>query len=184
MQTPIAEYYNLRGAPVDSSTAVPVPSAATAPGGVAVLSLPNGAGAFDIELNVTIPPADGGMVQLGLACNTDNCGLYISFDMTPVSASGARTVTMSVATGQKCQTTFPLLASESALPVRVMTDTGSVEIFAGNGRGVYSAGMPHWSCNGGGNKECAVTAMAVGALKSAHVTATAWPLGLITTEGF
>jgi hypothetical protein len=33
---------------------------------------------------------------------------------------------------------FPLLAGENTIPIRIMTDTRSVEIFVANGRGVYS----------------------------------------------
>ena len=41
---------------------------------------------------------------------------------------------------------FPLLPGETELPLRLMTDLGSIEMFAAGGRGVYSGGLSHAAC--------------------------------------
>ena len=60
---------------------------------------------------------------------------------------------------------FPVTdrAGERVLPIRVMTDTRSVELFAGHGRGVYSGGLSYVGA-------CARACVARVRVREAHAT--------------
>jgi len=178
VENPIAEYLALRAGVLDRATAVPLASDA-AP--TKVLALGAGPTAADIEMNITaLAP---GVLTLALACGgsgpSDACGLSLTLAVGAALAGGARNVTMSAA-GRS--TTFALLAGEGdALPLRVMTDTGSVEVFAGFGRAVYSGGLAYGACAA---TPCLVTAAFAAAAETggaaakvaSAVTATAWQM--------
>ena len=61
---------------------------------------------------------------------------------------------------------FPLLQHQRMIPVRVMTDLGSVEVFAADGRGVYSAGLSYDACQ---STECVATVSSTSTAKVGDV---------------
>ena len=104
-------------------------------------------------------------VQDGLA---KSCGYSFQVAVTPGSATICHS-------GDRC-TSFPLLPAEVqaadatvVLPVRVMTDTRSIEIFVGDGRAAYSGVISYAKCGSGA---CVVLASANAA--GATASATAW----------
>ena len=82
--------------------------------------------------------------------------------------------------GAAASTAFPLLPGEASLPLRLMTDLGSIEIFAAGGRGVFSGGLSYAACE---LVSCQIT---LAALPSAGVppavllaAGAAWKMGSI-----
>lgn len=72
---------------------------------------------------------------------------------------------------------FPLLPGEG-LPLRIMTDLGSVEVFAAGGRGVHSGGLSYAAC---AHAPCQLTAMAAsaGAAPPTLTAGAAWEMSSI-----
>ena len=150
------------------------------PAMVKVIDLAAGPSAADIVLNITTAAAK--TVQIGIACDlsTQACGATATLSF----AAGGRAVTLSV--GARAMA-FPLLPGETTLPVRVMTDLQSVEVFVGGGRGVYSGGLSYAACAA---VPCAITATAATATSTAPaaadettVSATAWAMSSIFDRG-
>ena len=197
VELPIEEYLQLRGAVLARKPEVVVTPKASSQ----LFSLA-AAAAADIELNVTlnvnaIPGAAtaGGLgaIQLGFGCGSaatagglvNDCGYTLQ--LTASAAEAAVTVCHheleSGGGAGKCSD-FPLLPSEVAqaaagaatmvqLPVRVMTDTRSIEVFVGDGRAAYSGVLSPAKCGTGG--ACGVSAAGDG-----RVAAVAWAMNSIT----
>lgn len=147
----------------------------------AVATFAPGPSAADTELNFSV--SVGSTVSVGVACDGapllpgHGCGLYVNFT---TENGGSRTdpnaltmVTMTVVdrSGGRPSgpVTFPLFADESTLPVRIMTDTRSVEVFAGYGRGVYTSKLSSNFC---ASTNCLITVMG----KAATLTSSSWGL--------
>ena len=185
-------------APVPLPPAAAATTAAAAP--ATVFELPAGPLAADMEINVTLPSGAGagvggafvGSISVGLGCDVDGgggvCALHLNFTVgapappapetrAEARTEGARPVTMSVVLGSgrpaPQQASFPLLPGEGMLPLRVLLDMGSVEVFAAHGRGVYSGGLG-WPAG-----RFSVTAVAAGAPGAAVEAATAWAMAPI-----
>ena len=151
--------------------------------------------AADVELNVTInaipgaaAASAGGTIQLGFGCGSATAGGLVNdcgytLQLTASAAEAAVTVCHheleSGGGAGKCSD-FPLLPSEVAqaaagaatmvqLPVRVMTDTRSIEVFVGDGRAAYSGVLSPAKCGTGG--ACGVSAAGDG-----RVAAVAWAM--------
>ena len=153
VETPIAEYLSLR-------SPTPMRKAATAlspsSGAVTMLALKAGPSAYDVEMNISA--AAGAAVQLGFACGAVQGGLAKScgYSFQVAVTAGSATVCHS---DDRC-TSFPLLPAEIqaaeaggaftvVLPVRVMTDTRSIEVFVGDGRAAYSGVVSYAKCASG-----------------------------------
>lgn len=143
-------------------------------GAATILALRAGPSAYDIELNISV--AAGAAVQLGFACGAEtlaSCGYSFQVSTTKDSAKVCHT-------GDRC-TSFPLLPDEMqtaqvdgttavVLPVRVMTDTRSIDVFVADGRAAYSGVISYAKC---ANASCIVLASAK-VSPSATVGAAAW----------
>ena len=155
---------------------------------------------LNVTLNVTmnvnaIPGAAataGTAIQLGFGCGSVKAGGLVNdcgytLQLTASAAEAAVTVCHheleSGGGAGKCSD-FPLLPSEVAqaaagaatmvqLPVRVMTDTRSIEVFVGDGRAAYSGVLSPAKCGTGG--ACGVSAAGDG-----RVAAVAWAMNSIT----
>lgn len=89
------------------------------------------------------------MIEVGFACSGPNqpinnaqCGFIAKFDIVGnthnnTAVSGAQTTEVKMTAGNAATATFVLLPGETVLPLRVMLDTRSVEIFAAGGRGKH-----------------------------------------------
>jgi len=119
---------------------------------------------LDVEIDVEVPASyTTGILHFGVRCESatsctlgavvtlaigadGDAGEEVSDEVAGEGASGidaGRTVTMTVSTPeQTATTTFPTLASETSLQVRIMSDRHSVEVFVGAREvpGVYSGG--------------------------------------------
>ena len=150
-----------------TATAMPI-----GPAGTKVFGLEAGPSASDIVLNITVPNLDRNntpAVKVGIACGVgpQTCGATVTLSFEP----SARMVTLSVGTRSM---TFPLLPGETVLPVRAMTDTRSVEVFVGGGRGVYSGGLSYTGCAA---IPCTVIAGTTsGGADTVTISATAWAM--------
>ena len=172
VETPIAEYFSLRSPTPTRKAATTLPSS----GAVTMLALKAGPSAYDVEMNVSA--AAGAAVQLGFACGAVQGGLAKScgYSFQVAVTAGSATVCHS---DDRC-TSFPLLSAEMqaaeagaaatvVLPVRVMTDTRSIEVFVGDGRAAHSDVISYAKCASGA---CGVLASANGA--GATASAAAW----------
>lgn len=201
VESPISEYYKLRRRCVNRTADVRLLRTPTP-----VVTLGAGPSAADIELNLTIPPS-GTSVHVGVACGVkpSSCGLKlnltisgpptglrsVSMALWNAASTGGRNETSSMASSEQpaargvtAEATFALLPGEDLLPLRVMTDLGSIEVFAGGGRGVYSGGLSYAACE---LNACLVTAAAsnggAGALPDVSLAeGAAWELGSIFDE--
>ena len=196
---PIEEYLQLRGAVLARKPEVVVTPKASSQ----LFSLAAAAAAdieLNVTLNVTmnvnaIPGAAataGTAIQLGFGCGSVTAGGLVNdcgytLQLTASAAEAAVTVCHheleSGGGAGKCSD-FPLLPSEVAqaaagaatmvqLPVRVMTDTRSIEVFVGDGRAAYSGVLSPAKCGTGG--ACGVSAAGDG-----RVAAVAWAMNSIT----
>jgi hypothetical protein len=169
VELPIAEYLALRRSLVARNASAPLPQAA-AP----LLLLPPGAVALDVEVNITLP-AGGGAATVGLACAASggSCGLTLT--LTVSAGIGSLAVLPGGAS-----VAFPLFNSDGpAVPLRLMIDVASVEVFGAFGRAVFSSGLAYASSCGGGAAAapCAVAASA--AVAGASASGAAWTLASI-----
>lgn len=161
VETPIQEYFALRGSVLNQTQGHFVASTQPAP----VLFLPHGPTAADIELNISIST---GMLTLGFACSHTNlmqCGMSMQLEIS------GQNVTMTVPEGK---TVFPLFDNETIIPLRVMIDTRSIEIFAGFGRGVYSTSLDFSNCE---QASCAIAADS--STGTAAIDGVAWSMNAI-----
>eukprot|EP00039_Didymoeca_costata_P022866 m.5391 g.5391 ORF g.5391 m.5391 type:complete len:723 (-) comp3294_c0_seq1:94-2262(-) len=155
VENPVAEYYALRGALVSKGymqlTAGAVPSSLLSDSNDTVL---------DVELNISLATMlsaseNNLTVTVGMLCNpkTDNLsssrdptsctnGVAVILTVSKVSTGGSLVTFMATSANQHSSVTsqFPVLSHESEIPLRIMSDTRSVEVFAGNGRAVFSTG--------------------------------------------
>ena len=169
---PIAEYYQLR-----SSSALFSDKQLKLQAGAAPTILYGGKEgiAMDAEFNISVPLDSSAMdVQFGLRCFMHlgaYCteGVNITLQVASPHADGGRQVTMHVDYKYHVTVAFPLLAGESVLPLRVLSDLRSLEIFAGFGRGVVSITML---------SEYGVVTAASAAAPPTLVSAAAWALSL------
>lgn len=170
VETPIEEYHSLRSCGSGSGTpACGATVHSLGPTPASVLALGPGPSAVDIELNFTLAAAGNRTVQVGVACNPSmqprlTCGMMITLEVLSGAGTGISTVTMSidhadaiVKQPSRQERTFSLFPDEAVLPLRIMTDTRSVEVFAGHGRGVFSGGLSFAFCE---DIACAVVATA------------------------
>lgn len=159
VETPIAEYEKLRGRLLFDVRHLQLFSG---DGAAPLASLGAAAASMDVELRVALPAVGAAAVRLGLRCEARaSCAagaqLWLEIGAMGAGRSGGRAVGMRIQTPHETQqTSFELLGDEPALPLRVMLDLASVELFAASGRGVFSgalagAGGAGWftaSCNG------------------------------------
>jgi hypothetical protein len=193
VETPIAEYLTLRGPVLAKTESTVTLSSKVA---TTVFALPAGPTAADIELNVTL--TKGGSLELGFGCGSSTTRSSTSDADKATTAAGAAgcgyslslkasqeesTVTVCAATATTC-TTYPLLQHEVdalvssaglSIPVRVMTDTRSIEIFVHDGRAAHSDAIAYAACENG---PCNVSATAAG--DGIALSAVAWGMGSIT----
>lgn len=170
VELPIAEYLNLRGTIVASAANTSVTSIA----GVDLLALGTGPTARDIVLNVSIGPAD--VMNIGVACTgggstpARTCGNVL---VLTVSKDGM-VLTFGV-TGTSTTQTFPILPQQQPFPVRILTDTTSVEAFVGQaGEGVFSGGLVYDNCT---TQPCFLSVwLSAGSVQPASITGEAWSL--------
>ena len=155
---------------------------------VSLLSLPAGPSAADITLNITI--AAGSTITLGVACATpgtnmaksaNECGFNIQLQVDTASVTSEW-----VHGGVTRHETYPLLTQEAhgtstIVPVRVMTDTSSVEVFVHGGRFVLSTDLKYDRCGGGA---CAVVASAAGSGGTVTVSGVAWGMARLNVHNF
>ena len=146
VESPIAEYLSLRTGLLARGNV----SLGNGKPGQQVLNIPPGPSAADIELSVTLDPGDASF-SIGFACaghttTTSGCGGIVTMSVSGVA------VTMGA-------TTYPLLPGERErpFPLRVMLDTRSIEVFAHEGRAVWSGAISYAACAAGG---CSVNAEA------------------------
>ena len=170
---PIAEYATLR-------SAAPIFNASLAlPAGGPPLQLFDGVGGggviMDVEAAMTLPASGAAaavMLSLRCAANRDDggCtgGAIITVFAAAADAAGGRACTLTVDYTYHVSTPFVLLPGEASLPLRVLSDLRSLEIFAGAGRGVVSVSL--LSADG------AVYAAAPGGGPSVVLQATGWAM--------
>eukprot|EP00419_Tripos_fusus_P080775 CAMPEP_0172945784 /NCGR_PEP_ID=MMETSP1075-20121228/226728_1 /TAXON_ID=2916 /ORGANISM="Ceratium fusus, Strain PA161109" /LENGTH=248 /DNA_ID=CAMNT_0013807227 /DNA_START=16 /DNA_END=759 /DNA_ORIENTATION=+ len=101
---------------------------------------------MDTEFSIAIPSSfKSGNITIGVRCGNLSCtdGARISLGISePDAALSQRQISMQVLTPEQTpRTSFPLLAGEITLPMRIMSDHRTVEVFAGSGRGVFSGSM-------------------------------------------
>ena len=170
VELPISEYLALRRGIVAQNASAMLPLAPTP-----LLVLPPGAVALDMEVNLTLP-SSGGAATVGVACalassggGGGGCGLVL--ELSVAAGSGAE-ATLTVQPGSTT-IAFPLFASDGpAVPLRLMIDVASVEIFAGFGRAVFSSGLAYASACA--VAPCTVTASAT--VAGVGATSAAWEL--------
>ena len=157
VETPIAEYRALRGQAIFKSRGVLLradePLAPLASMGA------QQAAHLDAELTVALPPeSHNGSIQLGVRCeaassSSADCraGGRIELRIGAGDARGWRRLAMSVTTPFERQVAECVMmgaADSWALPVRIMTDSRSLEVFVAHGRCVFS-GVLLGSARGG-----------------------------------
>ena len=157
VHTPIAEYVGLRSsqplffrasvtlwsgeAPVTLFAPLPALSAGTNP------MDEHDVRAMDIEFNVSVPTSMAtASASLGVRCSQGalpacKSGANISLGIGTLRPDGTRPVTMRVSYTYHVSVHFDMLKGELSLPLRVLSDVRSLEIFAGGGRGVASITM-------------------------------------------
>lgn len=182
VERPIAEYDQLRGAPIgrsapfNGSSAPPIPRRPAA-----LFALPAGPSALDFELEVS-GLAPGESVQVGVACRGAECGALVN--LTLGGSPAAPTVAMRVTTMSSSRPSRPTIATATfplppeqpaAVPLRLMTDLGTLEVFAAAGRGVHSGELSFAAC---ALAPCSLMLAAAGASPKL-ARAAAWPLGSI-----
>ena len=169
VETPIAEYTQLRGNVIGNVRDFSIP-----PGMTKVVALKPSISAADIEINVTAGPGPS-TLRIGAACDpvAGRCGFGATLALGAAGAGGARSVALTI-DNSHASMTFPMLAGERVLPIRIMTDTRSVEFFAGHGRGVFSGALSYAFCAA---CPCAVTASSSAPGTTAF--ATAWGINTI-----
>jgi len=186
VETPIQEYETLRQAVIANHT-IPI----TGQPAVA-LTLAAGPSAVDIELNISEIGVTMGSVEVGVGCSniTNECKDYVNLTATQSTSSNDRIAMVSMIVVDadrepvKNPAIFPIFPSESsALSLRIMTDTRSVEIFAANGRGVFSGGLTYGYC---AQTACQVLvsratllSRSLSAVAPITVSVTAWTMGSI-----
>jgi sucrose-6-phosphate hydrolase SacC (GH32 family) len=175
VEMPIDEYRALRGGVVGS-----VAAKVLQPSHNALLALPPGPSAIDIELNFT---AAVGSTTISAGCNPGdltNCGFHLNIAISESTGSSSANVTMHIAGNENMhpppKSTFPLFANETEFSLRMMTDTRSIEVFAGGGRGVYSGGFSTMYCANA--THCSLVASTT-AKVDILVTGTAWHMNSI-----
>ena len=88
-------------------------------------------------------------------------------------------MTMTMLPGKE-RAQFSLLPGETSVPVRVLADMGSVEVFAAHGRGVFSGGLAWPSC--GTSRKCAVTAAMASRIGAPAPTPAPAPATVVTVQ--
>ena len=195
VETPIKEYAQLRSStPVGKVNALRIPSSSTpaassekggdAAAEAAVFTVGTaGPSAADVELNITVGGANG--ISVGFACDAssdapiqqERCGFTATFKFTAASAT-ARGKRMAVqmtlgGSSSTASASFEMLPGEAALPLRVLLDTRSVEIFAGSGRGVYSGPLSYSFCVA---SPCGVNVMGTATTSATILSGAVWTM--------
>ena len=134
VELPIAEYLTLRRARVVNTSVLlraDQPPARIYTGGCN--------GGVDLELSVAIGRGGANQTVEFVAFDLNEAPQW---NLTLTLPATSLVVDFEVTTREQAQrATFPLLANETALPVRIMLDTRSIEIFCGGGRAVFSGSL-------------------------------------------
>lgn len=143
---PIAEYFALRApSPLFEQSHLVLEAGAPPATLYAAAAGSDGGISMDAELNVSIPTSLGAAtVTLAVRCaDVAHCagGASITLALGPAQPDGTRHVDMHVDYAYHISVGFTLLGGESSLPLRVLSDTRSLEIFAGFGRAATSVTM-------------------------------------------
>jgi sucrose-6-phosphate hydrolase SacC (GH32 family) len=174
VHSPIVEYQRLRSErPLFDDSTLRLPAGAPA----ITLFAPSARGgatgiSMDVEFNVSVPSALGAAsATLSVRCKSlPQCegGANLTLSIGALKPDGRRDVVLDVRYKYHFTVRFVMLSGEVSLPLRVLSDTRSLEIFVANGRGAASVTM----LSTGG----AVAAAASGS--DLTVAASAWQLGL------
>ena len=175
VELPIAEYFALRRGLVARNASAPLP-----PAPAPLLLLPPGAVALDVEVNVSFP-AGGGATTVGVACAASGGGCRLTLALSVAAGGGA--ASLAVQPGGAV-IDFPLFAATDgpAVPLRIMIDVASVEVFGAFGRAVFSSGLAYASACGGGAAAAPCTVAASAAAEGASASGAAWALASIFEE--